>query len=56
MSAEEKMVDVVKSEGQGGGESHKAPGTFVLVLIFLAAFAVYFFANWKALTDVWPVR
>ena len=33
-----------------------APGTVALVLIFLAAFAVYFFANWLALSDVWHVR
>lgn len=31
-------------------------GTVVLVFIFLAAFAVYYFANWKALVDVWPVK
>ncbi len=37
-------------------EEHKTPGTLVLVLIFLAVFAVYYFANWKALADVWPVR
>ncbi len=34
----------------------KPKGTMVLVLIFLAAFAVYYFVNWKALIDVWPVR
>ncbi|MBI5771704.1 MAG: cbb3-type cytochrome c oxidase subunit I [Verrucomicrobia bacterium] len=31
-------------------------GTFALALIFLACFAVYYFANWKALADVWPVK
>jgi cytochrome c oxidase subunit 1 len=31
-------------------------GTVALVLIFLASFVVYYFANWKALADVWPVR
>ncbi len=31
-------------------------GTIVLTLVFLACFAVYYFANWKALADVWPVR
>ena len=36
--------------------SHKVPGTLVLVFILLAAFVVYYFANWKALTDVWFVR
>lgn len=31
-------------------------GTIVLTLIFLGSFAVYYFANWKALADVWHVR
>jgi cytochrome c oxidase subunit 1 len=31
-------------------------GTVVLTLVFLACFAVYYFANWKALAEVWPVR
>lgn len=31
-------------------------GTIILTLVFLACFAVYYFANWKALADVWPVR
>ncbi len=31
-------------------------GTIVLTGVFLASFAVYYFANWKALADVWPVR
>jgi cytochrome c oxidase subunit 1 len=31
-------------------------GTVALTLVFLGAFAVYYFANWKALADVWPVR
>lgn len=36
--------------------AHKTPGTVVLVFILLASFVVYYFANWKALTDVWFVR
>lgn len=35
---------------------HRTPGTMTLTLVFLATFAVYYFANWKALADVWPVR
>jgi cytochrome c oxidase subunit 1 len=31
------------------------PGTMILVLIFLAAFVVYYFANWKLLSFVWKV-
>jgi cytochrome c oxidase subunit I len=37
-------------------EAHPTQGTLVLALIFLLSFAVYYFANWKALADVWPVR
>lgn len=47
--------------GAGGGalahaREHPTQGTLVLVLVFLGCFAVYYFANWKALADVWPVR
>lgn len=35
---------------------HPTQGTMVLALVFLGCFAVYYFANWKALADVWPVR
>lgn len=31
-------------------------GTVALTSVFLMCFAVYYFANWKALADVWPVR
>jgi cytochrome c oxidase subunit 1 len=37
-------------------EAHPTQGTMVLALIFLLSFAVYYFANWKALADVWHVR
>ena len=37
-------------------EDHHAPGTMVLVLVLLLSFAIYYFANWKALADVWHVR
>jgi cytochrome c oxidase subunit 1 len=41
----------------GTGEAAKrTPGTMVLVILLLASFAIYYFANWKALSDVWPVR
>ncbi len=35
---------------------HKTPGAFSLVILLLVCFAVYYFANWKALADVWWVR
>ena len=32
-----------------------APGTIVLVIIFLAVFALYFFSNWKILSFLWRI-
>lgn len=52
---EEKAADVFRHEHEKE-HGHKTPGTMVLTLILLAAFAVYYFANWKALADVWHVR
>ncbi len=56
MSGEKKVVDVIRSEHAHEEDDHRAPGTFVLVLVLLLTFAVYYFANWKALADVWHVR
>lgn len=55
MSNEHKAADVFATE-RDTHEDHRAPGTMVLVLILLTSFAVYYFANWKALADVWHVR
>lgn len=30
-------------------------GTLVLVFVFLAAFAVYYFVNWNLLSVVWEI-
>jgi cytochrome c oxidase subunit 1 len=32
-----------------------APGTMVLVIVFLLSFVTYYFVNWKLLSDVWKV-
>ena len=32
-----------------------APGTIILVFVFLAAFVVYFYANWKVLSFLWRI-
>lgn len=44
------------SQQEVSHEEHKTPGTVVLTLILLLSFIVYYFANWKALADVWYVR
>jgi hypothetical protein len=52
----EKLSTVIEKETEHSDGLHNAPGTFVLALILLFSFAVYYFANWKALADVWHVR
>jgi len=39
----------------GSSESLKIPGTVVLVAIFFTAFVLYYFVNWKYLSEVWPL-
>ena len=36
-----------------GSVGFAAPGTFVLAMIFLVAFVVYYFINWKYLSTLW---
>jgi cytochrome c oxidase subunit I len=51
---EELLARVVAREPDHG--EHKTPGTMALVAMLLVCFMVYYFANWKALADVWHVR
>ena len=39
----------------GSAESIHIPGTAVLVGIFFIAFVLYYFVNWKYLSEVWPL-
>jgi hypothetical protein len=32
-----------------------APGTLVLVAVFLATFMLYYFVNWKVLSAIWRI-
>ncbi len=36
-----------------GSAGFAAPGTFVFAMVFLAAFVLYYFVNWKYLSTVW---
>jgi hypothetical protein len=56
MTDDKKLADLVREESAHDEGDHRAPGTFVLVLVLLGTFAVYYFANWKALADAWHVR
>jgi cytochrome c oxidase subunit I len=39
----------------GSSETLKIPGTVMLVSIFFVAFVLYYFVNWKYLSEVWPL-
>jgi cytochrome c oxidase subunit 1 len=39
----------------GNAEHPKIPGTAVLVGIFFIAFVLYYFVNWKYLSEIWPM-
>jgi hypothetical protein len=46
--------DIAAVEGRHG-RLGPTPGTVVLVAIFLAAFALYYFTNWKLLSFLWQI-
>jgi cytochrome c oxidase subunit 1 len=42
--------------GEYGSEKElKIPGTTVLVGVFFVAFVLYYFVNWKYLSEIWPL-
>jgi cytochrome c oxidase subunit 1 len=41
---------------QDTGKHTPISGTLVLVFVFLAAFVIYYFLNWKWLSDIWLVK
>jgi len=46
------VAAALRGHGVVGGGFH-APGTFSLALVFLVAFVLYYFVNWKYLSTVW---
>jgi cytochrome c oxidase subunit 1 len=40
----------------GSAQDVKIPGTVVLVTVFFTAFVLYYFINWKYLSDIWPLK
>lgn len=39
----------------GSAKHPSIPGTVVLVAVFFVAFVLYYFVNWKYLSEVWPL-
>ncbi len=48
-----QVSSAVKSYGNAG--TWHLPGTYVLVAIFFTAFVLYYFVNWKYLSELWPM-
>jgi cytochrome c oxidase subunit 1 len=40
----------------GSAATVRIPGTVVLVGLFFTAFVLYYFVNWKYLSEIWPLR
>ncbi len=40
----------------GSAGTLKIPGTAVLVAVFFTCFVLYYFVNWKYLSELWPLR
>ena len=56
MTLPSRLSERLEHERDKEPGDHRMPGTVVLTLLLLLAFVVYYFANWKALADVWHVR
>jgi len=59
-TAAEVKADPVVAGGEaaatyGSAGTLKLPGTITLVSIFFIAFVLYYFINWKFLSEVWPL-
>ena len=48
-----QLSDAVSSYGNAG--TWKLPGTYILVSVFFVAFVLYYFVNWKYLSQIWQL-
>ncbi|MFK5979854.1 MAG: cbb3-type cytochrome c oxidase subunit I [Rhizobiaceae bacterium] len=48
---QKRVSDAVKS--YGSAHTFHLPGTYILVTIFFTAFVLYYFVNWKYLSELW---
>ena len=49
------IFDASTVKSYGSEEHPKLSGTYVLVAIFFVAFVLYYYVNWKFLSEVWPL-
>ncbi len=50
---QKQMSDAVSTYGSAG--TFHLPGTYVLVTVFFTSFVLYYFVNWKYLSELWPL-
>jgi len=50
---QKQVSDAVKEYGDAG--TWKLPGTYILVAFFFISFVLYYFVNWKYLSELWPL-
>ena len=48
---QKQVSDAVSTYGSAG--TFRLPGTYILVGIFFTAFVLYYFVNWKYLSELW---
>ncbi len=49
------VAAAITGHGNIGIGGFVAPGTLTLAMVFLVAFVLYYFVNWKYLSTVWPL-
>ncbi|GAB4225089.1 MAG: b(o/a)3-type cytochrome-c oxidase subunit 1 [Methyloligellaceae bacterium] len=50
---QKQVSGAVKEYGDAG--TWHLPGTYVLVAVFFTSFVLYYFVNWKYLSELWPL-
>jgi cytochrome c oxidase subunit 1 len=55
-AAPPKEPEAAVATQYGSAESMSVPGTAVMVAVFFTAFVLYYFVNWKYLSEIWPLQ
>ncbi len=50
---QKQVSDAVHEYGSAG--TWHLPGTYILVTVFFLSFVLYYFVNWKYLSEIWPL-
>jgi cytochrome c oxidase subunit 1 len=50
---QKQMTDAVTT--YGSAHFWRLPGTYILVAVFFVSFVLYYFVNWKYLSEIWPL-